>query len=216
LLYQYSERGAPTASEHVYLAGSLIATRNRPLASATATVNYQHTDALGSPVAVTNEQGQVIERHDYEPYGAMIGKPQYTGIGYTGHVMDGATGLMYMQQRYYDQSVGRFLSVDPVAADASSGTNFNRYKYAANNPYRFIDPDGRLDRESRQELIEMRQFQAARNAEELEKLSLVITASFSAMAYSADSLELGGKDFSVLGQRCKSPLTAVFYVKLGA
>jgi RHS repeat-associated protein len=75
----------------------------------------------------------------------MIGKPQYTGIGYTGHVMDGATGLTYMQQRYYDQSIGRFLSVDPVVANGHTGINFNRYRYALNNPYRFTDPDGRCE-----------------------------------------------------------------------
>jgi RHS repeat-associated protein len=92
---------------------------------------------------VTNQAGQVIERHDYEPYGAIIGKPAYQGIGYTGHVMDGATGLTYMQQRYYDQSIGRFLSVDPVTANANTGAMFNRYNYAYNNPYRFTDPDGR-------------------------------------------------------------------------
>jgi RHS repeat-associated protein len=89
----------------------------------------------------------VIERHEYEPYGAVIGKPNHSGIGYTGHVMDGATGLTYMQQRYYDQSIGRFLSVDPVVADATSGSNFNRYSYVLNNPYRFTDPDGRQHRD---------------------------------------------------------------------
>ncbi len=50
-------------------------------------------------------------------------------------------------QRYYDPGIGRFLSVDPVTADGNTGSNFNRYKYAANNPYRFIDPDGRLENE---------------------------------------------------------------------
>ena len=48
-----------------------------------------------------------------------------------------------MQQRYYDPAIGRFLSVDPIASDMQNGWNFNRYNYAANNPYRFIDPDGR-------------------------------------------------------------------------
>lgn len=48
-----------------------------------------------------------------------------------------------MQQRYYDPTVGRFLSTDPVAAYSKKGINFNRYWYASNNPYRFIDPDGR-------------------------------------------------------------------------
>ena len=147
-LFQYSQSGQLMYEEHserpngvhVYLAGSLIATRHGD-----GSVKYQHTDALGSPVAVTNEAGAVVERNDYEPYGAIIGKPNYSGIGYTGHVMDGATGLTYMQQRYYDQSIGRFLSVDPVTADSGTGANFNRYKYAANNPYRFVDPDGRQE-----------------------------------------------------------------------
>jgi RHS repeat-associated protein len=136
----YQEGSPEGASEHIYLAGSLIATRNNGASK------YQHTDALGSPVAVTNEAGTVIERNDYEPYGAVIGQPNKNGIGYTGHMMDGATGLTYMQQRYYDQSIGRFLSVDPVTANAENGSNFNRYKYASNNPYKFTDPDGRMDR----------------------------------------------------------------------
>ena len=47
-------------------------------------------------------------------------------------------------QRYYDPGIGRFLSVDPVSADGNTGGNFNRYNYAANNPYKFKDPDGRI------------------------------------------------------------------------
>lgn len=37
----------------------------------------------------------------------------------------------------------RFVSVDPVQANANTGANFNRYNYGNNSPYRFIDPDGR-------------------------------------------------------------------------
>ncbi|MGH8049591.1 MAG: RHS repeat-associated core domain-containing protein, partial [Arenimonas sp.] len=46
-------------------------------------------------------------------------------------------------QRYYDPMIGRFLSVDPMASDMNTGWNFNRYNYAANNPYKYTDPDGR-------------------------------------------------------------------------
>lgn len=128
----------------VYLAGSLIATVDHSWPSnALLATRYQHTDALGSPVAVSNEAGQVVERNDYEPYGAVIGKPNYSGIGYAGHVMDGATGLTNMQQRYYDASLGRFLSVDPVTAYEEPINKFNRYWYADANPYKYLDPDGR-------------------------------------------------------------------------
>lgn len=57
--------------------------------------------------------------------------------------MDGATGLTYMQQRYYDPQIGRFLSVDPITPSGKTGGNFSRYWYANNNPFRFTDPDGR-------------------------------------------------------------------------
>jgi len=154
ILSQYSQSGqlvfdqnyrksGGEEGEYVYLGGSLIATRTRNITSGAIATKYQHTDALGSPVAVTNESGQVIERTQWEPFGAAIGKPDYQGVGYTGHVMDGATGLTYMQQRYYDPGIGRFLSVDPVTADGNGGGNFNRYWYANNNPYKFTDPDGR-------------------------------------------------------------------------
>jgi RHS repeat-associated protein len=98
-------------------------------------------------VARTNAAGQLTGRTSYEPYGATAagtnpGGNGFTGIGFTGHVNDAETGLVHMQQRYYDPIAARFLSVDPVVTDASNGTGFNLYEYANNNPYRYTDPDG--------------------------------------------------------------------------
>lgn len=107
------------------------------------TVEYIHTDALGSPVAVSDAGGTVVERTVYEPYGASVGGEPTDGPGYTGHVSDSATGLSYMQQRYMDPRLGVFLSVDPVTAYEQPVGQFNRYRYANGNPYRFTDPDGR-------------------------------------------------------------------------
>lgn len=123
----------------------LVNLAQSPSASA-ETVTYVHTDALGSVVAETDANGNVIKRHDYEPYGAVVGGQVTDGPGYTGHVSDTATGLSYMQQRYYDPQLGLFLSVDPVSPNNRPGSAFNRYRYAAGNPYRFVDPDGRQER----------------------------------------------------------------------
>ena len=106
-------------------------------------VEYIHTDALGSPVAITDASGNVIERTVYEPYGAVVNRPLKDGPGYTGHVTDSGTGLSYMQQRYMDPQLGIFLSTDPVTAYQQSAEQFNRFRYANGSPYRFTDPDGR-------------------------------------------------------------------------
>ena len=90
-----------------------------------------------------DEQRTVVKRNSYAPFGETFAPTVIDGTGYTGHVMDQATGLTYMQQRYYDPQLGRFLSVDPMPSDTTTVWNFNRYSYAANSPYNFLDPDGR-------------------------------------------------------------------------
>jgi RHS repeat-associated protein len=56
-----------------------------------------------------------------------------------------ATGLTYMQARYYDPVVGRFMAVDPVRFSTGKTITFNRYAYASNNPVNRIDRDGETD-----------------------------------------------------------------------
>lgn len=144
-----------------YLAGlaCIVACAGFPSVHAQTVVEYIHTDALGTPIAVTDANRNVIERSEYEPFGQLLNRTLADGPGFTGHVQDAATGLTYMQQRYYDPLVARFLSVDPVTAYASPVPNFNRYLYAANNPYRFLDPDGRKQKDNNEpcETAECRQ-----------------------------------------------------------
>src|SRR5690606_31655571 len=123
--------------------GSLVAMRTVSFDGATSYIRYQHTDALGSPVAETDESGQVVRRERLTAWGEPVDGTWSNGPGFTGHRMDAASKLVYMQQRYYDPMVGMFLSVDPVTALSNPVGYFNRYRYAADNPYRFADPDGR-------------------------------------------------------------------------
>ncbi len=125
-----------TATKYIHLGNRVLAEVNG------STVTYDHTDALGSPVAQSNASGTITTRTRYEPYGYLVAGSPRT-IGFTGHVNDNDTGLVYMQHRYYDTFAGRFLSIDPVTTDANTGGSFNRYNYASNSPYKYIDPDGR-------------------------------------------------------------------------
>ncbi|WP_282269107.1 RHS repeat-associated core domain-containing protein [Stenotrophomonas sp. PS02298] len=116
-------------------------------ALAQSTVQYIHTDALGSPIAITDSAGSLVEQSAFDPYGQSLGQVPMDAPGFTGHVSDSATSLTYMEQRYYDPQIGRFLSVDPVTAYSDPVDAFNRYWYANNNPYRFTDPDGRASKD---------------------------------------------------------------------
>ncbi|HYQ49388.1 MAG TPA: RHS repeat-associated core domain-containing protein [Pseudomonas sp.] len=132
--------------------------------------------------------------YDYEPYGGVVGGQVTDGPGYTGHVSDSATGLSYMQQRYMDPQLGMFLSVDPVTAYEQPVEQFNRYRYANGNPYRFTDPDGRLSRGTGWTERQWNQFDRAQQsaAGSLEKAAGKITG---AMAEGDKSLQRAEKAF---------------------
>ncbi len=149
-----------TTTDYINLNGSLVAKNTAPIGTTTWTTTYEHTDALHSPISESNAAGTVTRIQRYTPYGEPSGNTYTQGPGFTGHVTDAATGLTYAQQRYYDPVIGRFLSVDPVAADGNTGASFNRYNYAGNNPYKFTDPDGRQECDETCEYNDLRQKQA--------------------------------------------------------
>ncbi|MES9867176.1 MAG: RHS repeat-associated core domain-containing protein [Candidatus Thiodiazotropha sp. LLP2] len=114
--------------------------------SASAEVTYFHHDAQGSTIAATSDTGAVLWRESYEPYGERLDKAVSTNdhaTYYTGKPHDDRTGLTYFGARHYDPVVGRFMGIDPVGVNPNDPRTFNRYAYAANNPYKFVDPDGR-------------------------------------------------------------------------
>jgi RHS repeat-associated protein len=135
---------------------ALLAVVLLPLAvQAEETTTYYVNDLLGSPVAAIDEQGNVLWTETYAPYGARIEEsPANPGNpAYTGKPEDPVTGLVYMGARWYDPETGRFASVDPVRFVDSNVHSFNRYAYANNSPYVFVDPDGRWSAKAHDALI---------------------------------------------------------------
>jgi RHS repeat-associated protein len=110
---------------------------------AAETVTYYYTSPQGTVLATTDAAGNVLSTADYRPYGVQVLGVPGAGPGYTGHVNDPDSGLVYMQARYYDSSSGRFLSIDPAGFTAGDVFSFSRYAYANSNPVTNIDPDGR-------------------------------------------------------------------------
>ncbi|WP_434042141.1 MULTISPECIES: RHS repeat-associated core domain-containing protein [Sorangium] len=113
---------------------------------------YVHVDHLGSIDALTDEDGGVVERRSYDPFGQrrnpVWGEPapasfaSKTTQGFTGHESDDELGLVNMKGRLYDPRVGRFLTTDPIVSLPSFGQSWNPYSYVLNNPLAYVDPGG--------------------------------------------------------------------------
>jgi RHS repeat-associated protein len=115
-------------------------------------VFFYHNDALGSPVAMTDMNGNVVWRADYEPFGNVSALVDNVPGGNThqfiGKEADQETGLHHLGARYYDAGLGRFLSVDQAihlkipSATLAAPQVLNTYTYSLNNPYRYVDRNG--------------------------------------------------------------------------
>jgi RHS repeat-associated protein len=93
----------------------------------------------------TDASGGVVWKEQYQPYGDPINRSPAganNSIWFAGKPYDSATGLSYMGARYYQPSIGRFMAIDPRGFDDKNVHSFNRYAYANNNPYKYVDPDG--------------------------------------------------------------------------
>lgn len=147
-------------------------------ASAAATVTYYYTSPQGTVLAKADAAGNIISNADYRPYGSqVIGFPEI-GPGYSGHVNDPDSELVYMQARYYDPAAGRFLSRDPVMLKAGDSHGFNRYSYANDNPITNIDLDGRSScpGQSKFVCIQSDTYNASRSAGETVQASPTVRA----------------------------------------
>ena len=104
---------------------------------------YYHADVLGTPVAETNETGQLVTKVQYDPFGEEV-RPGAAADPhkFTGKELDSEIGLYYFGARYYDAHLGRFISGDPLAGSYSDPQSWNRYAFGRNNPLRFVDLTG--------------------------------------------------------------------------
>lgn len=104
-----------------------------------------HADALGSIVATTATDGSVKSETLYDAWGnpTTTTGTSANKFAYTGHQADSETGLYYFKARYYDPSIGRFISHDPAQGKELEPESYHRYLYAYGNPLVYVDPDGR-------------------------------------------------------------------------
>ena len=109
---------------------------------------FLQRDGLGSTTAITDASGNVIERYRYSAFGklevlnpdfsAKTGNVPVLAYTYTGREWEPEAALYFNRARFYDPSLGRFISRDPLGENGS----VNLYGYVGNGPLNGIDPLG--------------------------------------------------------------------------
>jgi RHS repeat-associated protein len=137
----------PNAMEELDGAGNVLARYthgtvvDEPLAELrSGATSYYHADNLGSVTSLTDSTGTVANTYTYDGYGKVSASTGTLSnpFRFNGHEFDSETQLHFYRARYYDQSVGRFISEDPFGF---SGSN-DFYVYVDNSPTNLIDPLG--------------------------------------------------------------------------
>ena len=141
------ERDATGALEQVYVHG---AGTDEILVKITATgPAYYHHDGLGSTIALTSENGALLESYRYDAFGAasvydssasaLPASPRGNRFLFTGREWLGQAGIYDYRNRVYSAQIGRFLQTDPIRFSAG---DVNLYRYVGNSPLWFSDPLG--------------------------------------------------------------------------
>ncbi|MFC5771125.1 RHS repeat-associated core domain-containing protein, partial [Thauera sinica] len=98
------------------------------------------------PRVARNQAGQVVWRWESDAFGSTAANEDPAGTGtsttvnlrFPGQYFDKESGLFYNLNRYYDPTIGRYISPDPIGLAGG----LNSFGYASQNPLSFTDPDG--------------------------------------------------------------------------
>ncbi|MFE7808736.1 RHS repeat-associated core domain-containing protein [Streptomyces sp. NPDC057430] len=135
--------GAVSARRYYTSGGATVAIRTPD--GGDGTVHWLLGDTQGSAHLAVNADTGAVSRQRYLPFGAHRGTPDALGSttdrGFLGKTEDDSIGLVHLGARFYDPTIGRFLSPDPVNRPYEPH-GLNAYTYSANNPATFSDPNG--------------------------------------------------------------------------
>ena len=123
---------------------------NQPLAMKyNNTLYYYVLNAQGDVVRIVNSSRSVVASYTYDPWGKIISSSgtlaDINPLRYRGYYYDTETGFYYLQSRYYDPEIGRFINADSYAStDATGLLSTNMFAYCENDPVNKSDPTGEV------------------------------------------------------------------------
>ncbi len=111
---------------------------------------YYATNLQGDVMAILNTSGTAVVQYTYDAWGNIRTRTgsmsstlgQYNPLRYRGYVYDAETELYYLQSRYYNPEISRFINADNYPTTGQGLTGNNMFAYCGNNPTIRIDNSG--------------------------------------------------------------------------
>ena len=112
----------------------------------TTTTYYYITNLQGDIMYLADASGNEVAAYDYDPYGKIISATgamaEINPLRYRGYYYDSETGFYYLQSRYYDPEICRFINADSYTSTGVGYLGYNMFAYCNNNPISNSDSDG--------------------------------------------------------------------------
>ena len=111
------------------------------------TYYYYLYNGHGDVIQVIDEAGNTVNSYSYDEWGNILSSQEQivNPMKYAGEYYDEETGLYYLRARYYDPTIGRFISKDSYEGDITNPLSINPYTYCSSNPINRWDPSGHFD-----------------------------------------------------------------------
>ena len=147
LTYEYDSSGQIVGFVYSRTTDISLITGERSLSTSTKYTYLKN--ALGDIVGIIDELGQLKAEYQYDSYGnCTVINHGSTTIGdinpfrYRSYYYDTDEALYYLNNRYYDPTIGRFISKDDIENVDLTSTDINLYVYCKDNPMKYVDEDG--------------------------------------------------------------------------
>ena len=112
------------------------------------TTYYYITNLQGDVMYLVNSSGTRVASYTYDPYGkvdtATGSMAAINPLRYRGYYYDTETGFYYLQSRYYDPLICRFINADEYASTGQGLVGYNMFAYCGNNPTMYYDESGNI------------------------------------------------------------------------
>ena len=156
------------------------------------TTYYYITNLQGDVIYLVDEKGNEVAMYTYDPFGKVVysdgSMAEINPLRYRGYYYDNETGFYYLQSRYYDSAICRFINADCFVSTGQGFLGCNMFAYCNNSPTNGVDPTGHFIRNN---LVNINDGGSGVSSFQMEQINKLSDATNGAVTYDSFGMPEG-------------------------